>query len=183
MELLTIGKISGTHHLKGAVKVVSNIENIEMLLNNRIVVELGENNQRILTVKSASHLVGNKCVLEFEEITNKTEAGNLKNGFIKVRRELLGIGEDEYLLNDLLDMKAIDIDTDEELGTIVDIFETTAHDILVIESAKCEVMVPDIDEFVKKIDFDKRVIYVHLIEGMKEEKGKKYQQDDGMDEE
>lgn len=46
MELLTIGKISGTHHLKGAVKVVSNIENIEMLLNNRIVVELGENNQK-----------------------------------------------------------------------------------------------------------------------------------------
>lgn len=183
MELLTIGKISGTHHLKGAVKVVSNIENIEMLLNNRIVVELGENNQRILTVKSASHLVGNKCVLEFEEITNKTEAGNLKNGFIKVRRELLGIGEDEYLLNDLLDMKAIDIDTDEELGTIVDIFETAAHDTLVIESSKCEVMVPDIDEFVKRIDFDKRVIYVHLIEGMKEEKGKKYQQDDGMDEE
>lgn len=121
--------------------------------------------------------------MEFEEITNKTEAGNLKNGFIKVRRELLGIGEDEYLLNDLLDMKAIDIDTDEELGTIVDIFETAAHDILVIESSKCEVMVPDIDEFVKKIDFDKRVIYVHLIEGMKEEKGKKYQQDDGMDEE
>ena len=60
MELLTVGKISGTHHLKGAVKVVSNIENIEILLNNRIVVEVGENNQRILTVKSASHLVGNK---------------------------------------------------------------------------------------------------------------------------
>lgn len=49
MELLTVGKISGTHHLKGAVKVVSNIENIEILLNNRIVVEVGENNQRILT--------------------------------------------------------------------------------------------------------------------------------------
>ena len=36
MELLTVGKISGTHHLKGAVKVVSNIENIEILLNNRV---------------------------------------------------------------------------------------------------------------------------------------------------
>ncbi|WP_291259011.1 ribosome maturation factor RimM [Fusobacterium sp.] len=183
MELLTIGKISGTHHLKGAVKVVSNIENIEILLGNRIVIESDSNNQRILTVKSASHLVGNKCVLEFEEITNKTEAGKLKNGFIKVRRELLGIGEDEYLLNDLLNMKAIDVDNNEELGLIVDIFETAAHDILVIESGKTEIMVPDIDEFVKRIDFDKREIYIHLIEGMKEEKGKKYQQDDGMDEE
>lgn len=183
MELLTIGKISGTHHLKGAVKVVSNIDNIEILLGNRIVIEMGENNQKIVTVKAASHLVGNKCVLEFEEITNKTDAGLLKNGMIKVRRELLGVGEDEYLLNDLLNMKAVDIDTDEELGNVVDIFETAAHDILVIESNRCEIMVPDIDEFVKKIDFEKRIIYVHLIEGMKEEKGKKYQQDDGLDEE
>lgn len=183
MELLTIGKISGTHHLKGAVKVVSNIDNIQILLNNRIVIDMGENNQRILTVKSASHLVGNKCVLEFEEITNKSEAGSLKNGFIKIRRELLGVEEDEYLLNDLLNMKAVDIDSEEELGVVTDIFETAAHDILVIESDKCEVMIPDIDEFVREIDFDKRVIYVHLIEGMKEEKGKRYQQDDGMDEE
>ena len=72
MELLTVGKISGTHHLKGAVKVVSNIENIEILLNNRIVVEVGENNQRILKVKSASHIVGTNGVLEFQYINNKT---------------------------------------------------------------------------------------------------------------
>lgn len=183
MELLTIGKISGTHHLKGAVKVISNIENINLLLNNRVVVELAENNQRILTVKATSHLVGNKCVLEFEEITNKTEAGKLKNGFIKVRRELLGIEEDEYLLNDLLNMSVISIDNNENLGVVTDIFETSAHDILVVESSKHEIMIPDIDEFVKKIDFEKRTISVQLIDGMIEEKGKKYQQDDGMDEE
>lgn len=183
MELLTIGKISGTHHLKGAVKIISNIENTEILVGNRVVIEISENNQKILTVKSVSPLIANKWVVEFEEISNKTDAGNLKNGFIKIRRELLGIEDDEYLLNDLLNMKAIDFDNGEVLGKIVDIFETAAHDILVIESAKCEIMVPDIDEFVKKIDFDKREIFIHLIDGMKEEKGKTYQQDDGMDEE
>ena len=85
----------------------------------------------------------------------------------------MGIGEDEYLLNDLLDMKAVDADNGDILGKITDIFETAAHDILVIEGENTEIMVPDVDEFVKKIDFDKREIFIHLIEGMKEVKGQK----------
>lgn len=66
---------------------------------------------------------------------------------------------------------------------IRDRFETAAHDILVIEGENTEIMVPDVDEFVKKIDFDKREIFIHLIEGMKEAKGQKLKQDDGIDEE
>ena len=55
--------------------------------------------------------------------------------------------------------------------------------ILVIEGTNTEIMVPDIDEFVKKIDFDNREIFIHLIEGMKEVKGQKLKQDDGIEEE
>ena len=183
MELLTVGKISGTHHLKGAVKIIANIGDAEILEGNRVIVELPEGEQKIFTVISVNPLVGNKWVAEFQEITNKTEAGKLKNSLIKIRRELLGIGEDEYLLNDLLDMKAVDIDNGEILGKVTDIFETAAHDILVIEGTNTEIMVPDIDEFVKKIDFDNREIFIHLIEGMKEVKGQKLKQDDGIEEE
>lgn len=80
-------------------------------------------------------------------------------------------------------MKAVDIDNGEILGKVTDIFETAAHDILVIEGTNTEIMVPDIDEFVKKIDFDNREIFIHLIEGMKEVKGQKLKQDDGIEEE
>ncbi|EHO80808.1 ribosome maturation factor RimM [Fusobacterium ulcerans] len=183
MELLTVGKISGTHHLKGAVKIIANIGDAEILEGNRVIVELPGGEQKIFTVTSVNPLVGNKWIAEFQEITNKTEAGKLKNSLIKIRRELLGIGEDEYLLNDLLDMKAVDADNGDILGKITDIFETAAHDILVIEGENTEIMVPDVDEFVKKIDFDKREIFIHLIEGMKEVKGQKLKQDDGIDEE
>ena len=183
MELLTVGKISGTHHLKGAVKILANIGDAEILEGNRVIVELPDGEQKIFTVTSVSPLVGNKWVAEFQEITNKTEAGKLKNSLIKIRRELLGIGEDEYLLNDLLDMKAIDAEKGEVLGKVTDIFESAANDILVIEGENTEIMVPDIDEFIKKIDFDKREIYVQLIDGMKEIKGQKLKQDDGINEE
>ncbi|WP_410208593.1 ribosome maturation factor RimM [Fusobacterium sp.] len=183
MELLTIGKISGTHHLKGAVKITFNIDNPSVLAGEKIIVAIDENDMRILTVKSVSPLVGNRWVAEFEEITNKTEAGNLKNGFIKIRREILGLDEDEYLLTDLVGMNVIDVKTGENIGKVKEIFDTAAHDILVVDSPEAEAMIPNIQEFVKNIDFEKREIHVELIEGLRELKGKKYSQDDGMDEE
>lgn len=183
MELLTIGKISGTHHLKGAVKITFNIDNPSVLAGEKIIVAIDENDMRILTVKSVSPLVGNRWVAEFEEITNKTEAGNLKNGFIKIRREILGLDEDEYLLTDLVGMNVIDVKTGENIGKVKEIFDTAAHDILVVDSPEAEAMIPNIQKFVKNIDFEKREIRVELIEGLRELKGKKYSQDDGMDEE
>ena len=182
MELFTVGKISGTHHLKGAVKIIANVSDAEILVGNKVIIDI-QGEQKILTITSVSPLVGNKWTVEFQEITNKTDAGKLKNGLIKVRRDILGIAEDEYLLNDLMDMEVVDMKNNETIGRVTDIFETAAHDILVVEDEKSEAMIPDIDEFVKKIDFDKRTIYVELIDGMREMKGKKYQQNDGIEDE
>lgn len=182
MELFTVGKISGTHHLKGAVKIIANVSDARILVGNRVIIDI-QGEQKMVTITSVSPLVGNKWTVEFQEITNKTEAGKLKNGLIKVRRDILGIEDDEYLLNDLMDMKVIDLKNNETIGTVTDIFETAAHDILVVEDEKSESMIPDIDEFVKKIDFENRTIYVELIDGMRDMKGKKYQQDDGIEDE
>lgn len=167
-ELLVIGKIGGTHHLKGAVKLYSNVgEQIYNIEGNKVIVELTEEDRKILTVKEVSHLLGEKWIIEFEEITNKTDAGKLIKAFVKVRRDLLGIEEDEYLLNDLLKMSVID-QNGVLIGKVENIFDTAAHEILEVESDKYEAMIPNIDEFVKKIDFEKKEIYVELIEGMLE---------------
>jgi len=48
--------------------------------------------------------------------------------------------------------------------------ETAAHNILIVEDIvnKNEIMIPQVDEFVKKIDFENNRIDVELIEGMRE---------------
>lgn len=170
MELLIIGKIGGTHHLKGAVKMYSNIgDEIHLLENNKVIAEMANGESLILTVKTVSHLLGEKWVVEFQEIRNKTDAGGLTKALIKARRDLLGIGEDEYLLNDLLQMEVIDINNG-NIGKIINIFDTAAHEILEFESNEFQGMIPNIDEFVKKIDFKERKIYVETIDGMIEKK-------------
>nr|WP_307774549.1 ribosome maturation factor RimM [uncultured Cetobacterium sp.] len=169
MDLLSVGRVSGTHHLKGAIKVSSNIDGIEVLEGNKVIIELSSGETKVLTVKKVAPMVGNKWTMEFEEITNKTDAGLIQNGVIKARRDLLGIQEDEFLANDVIGMKAI-TEEGESIGEIVDVYETAAHDIYVIEDDEYETMIPDVDVFIKKLDFEKREIIVSLLDGMREKK-------------
>lgn len=169
MELLSIGKISGTHHLKGAVKVTSNLDDMAILEGNKVMIEIASGETKILTVEKIGQMVGKKWTIQFKEITNKTDANLLQGAVIKVRRDIVGIEEDEFLSNDIVGMKAFTEDG-ESIGEVVDIYETAAHDIFVIEDEEYEALVPDVDVFIKNIDFDKREIIVELLEGMREKK-------------
>ncbi len=173
MELLVAGKVLGTHHLKGEVKVISHIENIELLQGNKIVLELENSQTKLFTVKKIEPFVANKWIFSFEEIKNKQDAIEIRNALIKVRRDLVGIGEDEYLISDLIGIKVYDIKGNEYLGEITEIFETAAHDIYVIDTEDYEIMIPDVEVFIKKIDYQNRKMEVDLIEGMKEFKKNK----------
>ena len=174
MELLVAGKVLGSHHLKGEVKVVSDLINIDLLVGNKVLLELETDEQKIFTVKKIDKFVANKWIFSFEEINNKQAATEIRNAKIKVRRDILGIAEDEYLVSDMIGFKVYDVKENECLGDLVEIMETAAHDIYVVESEEFETMIPDVDVFIKKIDFDNKKILVDTIDGMKEPKVKKW---------
>ena len=172
MDLVTIGKITGTHHLKGAVKANISLSDPSIIVDERVMVEKPNGEKKILTVKKLSNLVADKVVIEFEEITNKTEGNLLAGGFVKINRNILGMEEDEYLLEDLLGMTAVTVEG-EVIGKVTDVFDTAAHDIIVVEDDRTETLIPNIENFVKDIDFDENKITVELLEGMREVKGAK----------
>ena len=172
MDLVTIGKITGTHHLKGAVKANISLSDPSIIVDERVMVEKPNGEKKILTVKKLSNLVADKVVIEFEEITNKTEGNLLAGGFVKINRDILGMEEDEYLLEDLLGMTAVTVEG-EVIGKVTDVFDTAAHDIIVVEDDRTETLIPNIENFVKDIDFDENKITVDLLEGMREVKGAK----------
>lgn len=172
MDLVTIGKITGTHHLKGAVKANISLSTPEIIVGERVMVEKPNGEKKILSVEKLSNLVADKVVIEFAEIKNKTEGNLLAGGIIKINRDILGMEEDEYLLEDLLGMNVVTTNN-ESIGKVTDIFDTAAHDIIVVEDDETETLIPNIEKFVKDIDFEKNQIVVELLEGMREKKGVK----------
>ncbi|AVQ16631.1 ribosome maturation factor RimM [Fusobacterium gonidiaformans] len=172
MKLLTAGRILGTHHLLGAVKVVSSLEELPKLLGSKCMTKLETGENILLTPTKIEHLVGDSWVFQFEEIKNKAEALKLRNALIEVRRDLLGYTEEDIFLSDYIGLLAKEVETKEEIGRVEEIFETAAHPILVIQSEHYETMVPDTPTFVKEVNFETGEIYIELLEGMKEEKRK-----------
>ncbi len=170
-ELVIVGKITGTHHLKGALKANINIGDEEDLVGEKVLVEKPNGDRNIFTVKKVSPLVGDKVIIEFEEIENKTQGNLLQNAIIKVNRMVLGLEDDEYLLQDLLGMEVITLEG-KNIGKVTEVFDTAAHEILVVETDETEAMIPNIENFIKDIDFEARKITVDLWEGMLESKSK-----------
>lgn len=165
-EFLNIATISGTHHLKGTVKATSVFEGLSVLKDQKVMLENKIGNRKILTVKRAERMNAKRILIDFEEIQTISAAQLLNTYKIYIRRDLLGeSSKDEYYVHDLIGMNVIE--AGESLGEITEIFATAAHDVLVVNEGKEEIMIPDVGEFVKDIDFKKREIRVELIEGMR----------------
>ena len=144
-------------------------EGIDVIVGERVLLEK-DSRRKVLLVKSVKRINEKKAIINFEGITNIDLAKELNGLQIKIRRDLLPEKtEDDFYLKDLLGVEVFE--KGEKIGEVIDIMETTAHDILVIQDIKNhkEILVPQIDVFVKKIDFDNNKMDVELIEGMREE--------------
>ena len=144
-------------------------EGIDVIVGERVLLEK-DNRRKVLLVKSVKRINEKKAIINFEGINNIDLAKELNGLQIKIRRDLLPEKtEDDFYLKDLLGVEVFE--KDEKIGEVIDIMETAAHDILVIQDIKNhkEILVPQIDVFVKKIDFDNNKMDVELIEGMREE--------------
>ena len=53
-----------------------------------------------------------------------------------------------------------------ELGTLVDVFSTAAHDIFVVQGPYGEVLIPVVDAFLRNVDQEEGRITVDLPEGL-----------------
>ena len=167
-NLINIGTIVGTHHLRGSVKINSIFENIELIENERVLLEKSDK-KRLFVVKNVKRLNDKKAILDFEGIDNIDAAKELNGYKVKIRRDLLPErNEDDFYVKDLFGIEVFS--ENEKIGEIIDVMETAAHNILIIEdiNTKKEIMVPLIDEFVTKIDFPNNRIEVNLIDGMRE---------------
>ena len=73
--------------------------------------------------------------------------------------------EDEYYIADLIGM---DVITDEgEEGKLVDVIETGANEVYVVEFDKYgEVLIPAIHDCILDVDIETMSMKVHLLEGL-----------------
>ncbi len=80
--------------------------------------------------------------------------------------QAIPLEEGEYYLYQLEGLQVLS-DQGKELGTIVEVIETGANNVFVVRGPDGELLLPDTEEVVLDIDFDKGKMTVHLLPGLR----------------
>ena len=151
---LTVGRILGTHGVRGDVKLRLLTDDPENLLSLETVF-LGDRDTPV-TLENI-RLTNDGAIIKLEG-TETPEDGALLSGLaVKIAgTDARPLEEGEYFLFQLIGLKAY-LEDGTLVGTVVDLIETGAHDVLVIgerPGEAGEIMVPNHPEFVPEIKPD-----------------------------
>lgn len=167
-QFFQIGVISSTHGLKGEVKVYPTTEDPKRFeVIKDVILDTGKEqiNLEIERVKYFKQFV----IVKFRGIDDINDIEKYKGRSLLVTREnATPLEEGEFYVADLIGLDVVKED-DSPYGRLVDVMETGANDVYVIErSDGKEVLVPAIRQCILDTDIEKGIMKIHLLEGLED---------------
>ncbi len=167
--LLDVGVVVGTHGLRGDIKVRFRSGDPELLQNiAQVHLALPRGDLlKLRIIRQAAHK--NQILLRFAEYESINLVEPLVGGQLLLRQDQLpDLEDDEYYWSQLDGLQVVDV-TRGELGSLVDLFSSSAHDIYVVRGEFGEVLIPAVKQFVQDIDLERRIMRVDLPDGLIQE--------------
>lgn len=165
-NLIAVGRISGTHGIRGQLRLHSYSGNLETLHTVReVVFQLPGGDKRHCRLKRAA-LHGTRILLTLEGVTAVEEAELLNGAELLVRQDQLpATDDDEYYWKDLIGLSVV-TDDGVTLGKITSIMETGANDVYLVKNGKREYLIPAITDVIQRVDLASGVMTITPLEGL-----------------
>jgi len=166
MELLEIGRIVRSHGLTGRMKVLSYLESQDVL-DHLEVVSVGRRVQDAVTFSLDSLQTGRKWfIMKLAGVEDKDAASKLVGSSLWMPLEKIKkLPDGEYYWHELIGL-AVVTEEGRILGRIKSVFPTGSNDVYVCRGNGKEILLPAIEDVVRKIDLEQRVMVVRLLEGL-----------------
>lgn len=164
--LLHVADVVGTHGLRGDLKVRAHSGDPSVLLT--VAEVMLETPTGAVMVVPVSRQIPHKGValLRLKGFASIELAESLVGCKVRIPESALPeLDDDEYYWEELSGLQVIDRHYG-DLGRLVRMFTTAAHDTYVVEGAYGEVLIPAVKEFVVAIDLEQRVVEVDLPVGL-----------------
>ncbi len=165
-NLLRVGVISSTHGVKGEVKVFPTTDDSARFKQlKKVILDTGRE-QIDLEIEGVKFFK-NMVILKFKGYDSIEEIEKYKGKDLLITRDLaVKLGPDENFIIDLIGLLVVK-DDGEELGTLTDVIKTGANDVYEVKMTDGrEVLLPAIKECVLNVDLEKKVVTVHMMDGL-----------------
>lgn len=164
--LIPVGKIIGTHGIRGLLKVHSYSGNLESLRAARnVVLRSPEGGTREFELGTVAPHAG-RFILGLKAFDDINQVLPLVGSEIcLLRSQLPEPDENEYYWCDLIGLEVVTVDG-ALLGSIVDIFETGSNDVYVVRGEGREHLIPAIADVIASVDLESGRMVVTPLEGL-----------------
>ena len=161
-KYLECGKITGTHGIRGEVRVHPWCDSPEFLTKFKTLYT--DKSGTSIKVSARSHK--NMVIMKIDGVDTIELAERLRNTVIYIDRDDALLSDDEVFTQDIIGIEVYDADTNILLGKISDVSQTGANDVWHIEKDGKEYLIPAIDEVVISVDVDAEKAVIRPIKGI-----------------
>jgi len=161
-----LGKIVKKYSFKGEVVLKLDTDEPDIYENlDAVFLDLGD---KLLPFFIENSLLqkGNQLRIRFEDINNEADADTILKTDVYLPLDLLPKLEgNQFYFHEIIGFVLEDVNFG-EVGKITSINDKTAQDLFVIEKGDSEILIPMIDDFIKKIDRKNKKVIVETPEGL-----------------
>ena len=152
MNYYQVGKIINTHGIRGEVRVLSTSDFTALV--KEVVVKTHRKHKQF-------------DLLSFEKLEDINLIEGFKGFDIKISEDQQQDLEDgSYYYHQIIGLDAVTLDG-EKIGKISEILAPGANDVWVVNrKGKKELLLPVIDDVIKKVDLEQGLVVVDLLEGL-----------------
>lgn len=161
-----LGTITGVRGFKGEMKVTHlDIDNVNLPSGTKVYIGYSPNFSNKYQIKKWRQ-TRKQAKVELTGIDSESKAAEFIEAGIFIEETVLNsLSPEATVLSDYIGMKILDAETGKLLGKVADYWELTANDVFVVEGEK-SFNVPNIPEFVTKINKKEKEIYIKVIPGL-----------------
>lgn len=167
IDYLKVGKIVNTHGLQGEVRVISNSDFKDERFKDGSELFIDYNDSYIPVEVKSYRVNKNFDLLKFVDMYHINDVEKYKGCEILVdAANLSKLDDEEFYFYEIIGAQVKTID-DVILGEIIDILQTGANDVWVVKrKGEKDVLIPYIEDVVKDVDIDNKMVIVELLEGL-----------------
>ena len=168
LDTVTVGQIERPFGVKGEVKVRSLSDvpgRFEALTHVSLVAKSGKTMET-----SVTHVrrIGMGFIVGLAGLTTPEDAGLWRGGLIQVPRGTVpALPAGQYYECDLVGL-AVQTEQGQPIGVLEQIWELPGNHVFVVRQGANEILIPAAKELVVAVDLERRVMIVHMIDGLGE---------------
>lgn len=161
-QYLEIGKIVGTHGLKGEVRIDPWCDSPQFLCKFKRLYDVSGTEMKVISARVHKNIT----IVLFDGITKVEQADMLRGKVVYMNRDDVNLPKGTHFIQDLIGLKVLDFENNTEYGTVTDVLKTGANDVYQVTKDGKDYLIPVIPDVIIEKNIDEGFIKIKALEGI-----------------